>query len=227
MSTVTRFGSAAVGASPAPESTPLPSPEPAASGGRRRRRLVAVGVLVVVALLAGLAAGRLWAAQGRVPVWMLVRDVPSGLAVSADDVRRVEIDRAPDAAVTGDAPPAGLVTTTPLHAGAVLRTPDVGTGPTVPAAGQALVGLAAVPGRVPDGLRSGDHVELVSLPAESAGARSAAAKPQVLAKSVVVQHVVVTTQGTTVTLVVSLHLAPTVAALSSADRLALVGLPAP
>jgi hypothetical protein len=93
----------------------------------------------------------------------------------------------------------------------------------VPGAGEALVGLAAVPGRVPDGLRTGHRVRVVALPAEPLPGQAPGA-PRILLASVVVQRVVVTPQGTTVTLVVPLKVAPTTAALAAANRIALVGL---
>jgi SAF domain-containing protein len=218
-----RFGSAAVGAALPPNPAAGPSEEP-----RRRRRgpLLVTGVILVLAALAGaVAVGRAWEARGRVTVWMTATDLAAGAAVTSSDVRRVQLDAVPAGAIAAGASPVGLVTTVPVHAGAVLRRQDVSSVATVvPGSGKGLVGLAGVPGRVPDGLRAGDRVQLVALPPEQPAAAKTTAKPQVLLASAVVREAVSTTTGTTVTLVVPLRLAPTVAALSAANRVALVGL---
>jgi SAF domain len=217
-----RFGSAAVGAAFPP--SPAVPPE-APRRGRRRGLVVVAAVIVVLAALAGaFAVGRAWEARGRVTVWMTATDLAAGAALTSSDVRRVQLDAVPTGAVAAGTSPAGFVTTVPVHAGAVLRTQDLSSVATVvPGSGKGLVGLAGVPGRVPDGLRAGDRVQLVALPPDQPAAKTTG-KPQVLLPSAVVRAVLSTTTGTTVTLVVPLRLAPTVAALSAADRVALVGL---
>jgi hypothetical protein len=219
-----RFGSAAVGAVLPPRiAEEGPSQEP--RRGRRRRLVVALGAVMILAALAGaVAVGRAWDARGRVTVWMTAGDLAAGAAVTSSDVRRVQLDVAPTGAVAASGSPVGLVTTVPVHAGAVLRTQDLSSVATaVPGPGRGLVGLAGVPGRVPEGLRPGDRVQVVALPPEQSTGK-ATGKPQVLLASAVVRKVLSTTTGTMVTLVVPLRLAPTVAALSAADRVALVGV---
>jgi hypothetical protein len=219
-----RFGSAAVGAPLVTPDIPVP-PSPEDGHRRKLRRRLVVAALALAALFGAYTAGRLVESHGRVAVWMTVRDLAPGTPVTPADVRLVEVDKAPAGALPAGGPPTGVVANTPVHAGAVLRGEDLSAGALpVPGPGQTLVGLAAIPGRVPDGLRGGDRVQVVALPPEPVSGKPPG-KPAVFLADVAVQRVVVTTQGTTVTLVVPAKVAATVAGLSAANRVALVGLP--
>jgi len=96
----------------------------------------------------------------------------------------------------------------------------------VPGPGQALVGIAATAGFAPDGLRPGDAVTVLQLPAEDPSGqrptkRKAAITP--LVGRAVVQRVAGGgTAGTLVTIVVPRAKANQIAELSAQNRVALI-----
>ncbi len=144
-----------------------------------RRRLLA-GLLTAVAVAAGLHTARA-APPAEVPVLVAARDLPAGVVIAADDVRRVGF--APGSVPAGVAQnPAGRTLAAPMRAGEPLT--DVRL--VGPALTDGYPGLVAVPVRLPDPgmaglLRVGDRVDLISADPQGRSAETVAADVPVLA----------------------------------------------
>lgn len=221
-----RFGTASLGVPP-PTLDPVPD-EP----DRRRRRWpwVVGGIVLAVALLAGaFLGGRAVGGRGQVEVWQLRTDLPAGAAVEAGDVVAVRVsDRAGRAALGTDMPPNGRITTSSLRAGQLLPPDLLPGGTPLPGTGQVLLGIATLPGAVPDGLHAGDAVAVVKLPVttSSNGAQPDLDAPgQIILPSVRVHSVTAAGQGTAVSIVVPALATNALTALSAQNRIALVARP--
>ena len=125
---------------------------PAARPLRRRgssRLVLLIVVLVVIGTLLGAWAYR--NATSRAGVVAVVRALPYGAVVQADDLRSVDlpVDTGLTTIAWADVDRVvGLVATTDLRAGQTL-TPDAVGLPSAPAAGEAIVGLSVPAGRAP------------------------------------------------------------------------------
>lgn len=112
--------------------------------------LLAAGAVLVV--LGGLGAyGLATSASRRVAVVALAADVPWGQTITAADLIEAQIATDPalhPLAWTDRGSAVGHLAATDLHAGALLTDRDVMVG-QIPAAGQALVGVAVKPGMLP------------------------------------------------------------------------------
>src|SRR6478752_887203 len=144
-----------------------------------RRRLLA-GLLTAVAVAAGVHAATAEPPPS-VVVLVAAHDLPAGVVVGAQDVRRVGF--APDSVPEGLArDPTGRTLASPLRAGEPLT--DVRL--VGPALTDGYPGLVAVPVRLPDPgmaglLRVGDRVDLISADPQGRAAETVAADVPVLA----------------------------------------------
>lgn len=144
-----------------------------------RRRLLA-GLLTAVAVAAGLHTTRA-APPAEVQVLVAAHDLPAGVVIAVDDVRRVGF--APGSVPEGVArDPAGRTLAAPLRAGEPLT--DVRL--VGPALTDGYPGLVAVPVRLPDPgmaglLRVGDRVDLISADPQGRSAETIADDVPVLA----------------------------------------------
>ena len=144
-----------------------------------RRRLLA-GLLTAVAVAAGVHAATAEPPPS-VVVFVAAHDLPAGVVVGAQDVRRVGF--APDSVPEGLArEPTGRTLAAPLRAGEPLT--DVRL--VGPALTDGYPGLVAVPVRLPDAgmaelLRVGDRIDLVSADPQGRSAETIASGVPVLA----------------------------------------------
>jgi len=144
-----------------------------------RRRLLA-GLLTAVAVAAGLHSARA-TPPARVEVLVAAHDLPAGVVVATDDVRRVGF--APDSVPDGLARrPTGRTLAAPMRAGEPLT--DVRL--VGPALADGYPGLVAAPVRLPDAgmaglLRVGDRIDLIAADPQGRSAETVAADVPVLA----------------------------------------------
>ena len=135
---------------------------------RNRARIAGGAVLLGLSALVGMA---LFADVGnRRPVLAVARPVAAGQSVAAADLKVVRVSADPGvrtvpasdlSRVVGQ--PAGVA----LAPGALLAPAQLGSGPALPP-GSMVVGAVLKPGQFPLGLRAGDAVRLVLLPAAGA-----------------------------------------------------------
>jgi Flp pilus assembly protein CpaB len=145
---------------------------------RRRRPLAAL--LAAVAVATGLQAVTAPAPPGTV-VLVAARDLPAGVVLAADDLRRASY--AAGTAPTGAATtPVGRTLAAPLRRG----EPVTDVRLVGPGLARGHPGLVAVPVRIPDAgmvalLRAGDRIDLVAADPQGSGARVVAEDVPVLA----------------------------------------------
>lgn len=196
---------------------------------RRRPGYLALAVLLIVGL--GAVGGYLYLQAGKkVPVVVVVAEVPVGHVIQRSDVSTVDV--AGDVtAIAGEhlGSVVGQTATVTLLPGMLLQRSMIAAG-TLLAAGQAEVGISAVAGSLPaDGLSPGDTVEVVGLRDRTGSSPSADdQQPQVLAARATVFACVANPSqpgGFLVTLVVDQGIAAQIAAANSAGRVALVVVP--
>ncbi len=208
----------------------LPSARSSLPTKRRSRGYVALGVVLVVGL--GALGGFAYTSAGaKVPVVVVVREVPAGHLVSRDDVSTVDVAGAV-VAVGGDRIDSvlGQTATVDLLPDTLLQRSMLTAGPLL-SADQAQVGVAVSGGQIPaDGLQPGDTVQVLQLPgkdavkapgaADTAGDRAVAlvAKASVFAARADPSSA----SGTLVTLLVPAAAAPDIATASSRGLVALV-----
>ena len=137
--------------------------------GRARARLAVGVLLLVVGMLVSVAV--YWRLDRKVAVVQLVRDVPAGQQVTADDLGQVRI--AVDGRFTGV--PAGDASSligswakTRLTQGSLLTRDALQSAPLV-AAGHAVVALRVPVGELPVGLRERSRLQIVLNSAPVAG----------------------------------------------------------
>jgi SAF domain-containing protein len=145
---------------------------------RNRTRIAGGAVLLCLSALVGMA---LFADVGnRRPVLAVARPVAAGQTVAAADVKVVRVSADPGvrtvpasdlSRVVGQ--PAGVA----LAPGALLAPAQLGSGPALPP-GWMVVGAVLKPGQFPLGLRAGDTVRLVLLPAAGSAAVADSATEQ-------------------------------------------------
>lgn len=205
------------------EKSALPNSDLGPLRPQRRPRMMALGAaLVVVAGLGGVTL-----AQNLSDSYQVVavgRDVPRGEAITAQDLISVEI---PNGSTGLDTIPAsqasslvGKLATSDLHAGTTL-SPDSVASTLGVQSGQALVGVALSPSKVPAStLESGDSVTLVQV----ADAGSASIEnPETWDGTVVAVH---TSSADSSVQIVDVQVAEDsaaqVASLASSDQIALI-----
>ncbi len=148
-------------------------------GRPERRRWPAATLAVLVAAGAAAAFVLLWLSAGeRRAVLVVARPVPAGQQIVADDLTQARVAADPQVQViaAGDADTVvGQTAQTDLVAGELLSRRELG-GDGGLAAGEALVGLALEPGRLPAGnVEAGDLVQVLETgtgdqPGQAAGA---------------------------------------------------------
>jgi hypothetical protein len=152
----------------------------AAPGRRRRPAMLALGLALVTAG-AAVAAATTMAAGDRSPVLTVVRQVDAGTAIEAADlgVARVAADPQLDPVPAADRHKVvGQIAGVDLRPGTLL-SPSQLDAVAIPGPGQALVGVALAPGRLPGrALRRGDPVLAVVAAGESVPGQSDAAAGQ-------------------------------------------------
>ncbi len=202
-----------------PAGVPRPLPTRA-----RRPGLIAGAVLLIVGL--ALTGGLLVSgAAGKTEVLVAAGAVPAGHVLTAGDVRATSVAgdvraiRAADlATVVGQSAAVGLVP------GQLLNR-DMLTTATVPAPGQAMIGLSLAPGQFPaDGLAVGDQVLAVMIPAAGGSSADASLTARALTTAEVfgLRSDPSSSGATLVTLVVPLNMANQVLAQSAVGRIGLV-----
>ena len=165
-----RFGTATVGVPP-PQ---LEAPRAGSCPRRRRWPWIAAAVILVLALLGGAyLLGHTLGGRGQVKVWQLRHDVPTGGAVGPADLVPVKVSKAAArSAVRTDAALPGTVAKRALRAGQLLPNDLLRQGTPLPGNGRVLLGIAASPGAIPDGLAAGDAVTVWSFRSRRRPARS-------------------------------------------------------
>ena len=183
---------------------------------------------VLFVLFAVLAAGWLWQQKSdRLEILAIVRPVPVGAVISAEDLSVVEVAGVEDgvpasesASIIGKAAVVGLVD------GQIL-TPDMVTTDPLPGPGERIVGVELDPTRAPGGLIPGDAVSVLAVP--PSGDPSTPQElddPIVLADHATVASVEqVEGAGPRMTLLVRQEVADRVTAYAAAGRIALVQAP--
>ena len=203
------------------------------SGRRRSWSAVTLSALLVVASGLAVAAWGLHAGQ-KESVVTVRGDLVEGHVIERSDLASASV------AGVGDSIPlaqidtvVGKTTTVDLVAGQILTGAAI-TSSTMPAPGQAMVGLSLDPTRVPVlGLAAGDRVDVIAVPGPQDAGVSVATDggqgdldaPEVLATGAFVfsaQGDAVTGGQLQVTVVVASDAAARIAAYSTQDRLALV-----
>jgi len=115
--------------------------------------MIAVGVVLLVFA----------SADKRVAVLQVVRDLPAGTQLSADDVRSVDVSTDPSLAVIRTSDLAGVVgeyTKVRIVSGGLLATGLLQSQPLV-TAGSAVVAVTVPSGQLPAGIRERSQVEVV------------------------------------------------------------------
>jgi hypothetical protein len=202
------------------------------SVGRRRRPAIWALGLALVAGGGAVAAATTMAAGDRVAVLSVARSVDAGTAITAADLGEARVAEDPElrpipASQREDV--IGQVAGVDLRPGTLLTRSQL-SPVAIPAAGQALVGLALEPGKLPARpLQRGDRVLAVLTPGDASVAQSTAGQPGTVAatrSAVVVSSGTVGPDGTVaVDVVVNEADAAGLAADGAAGRISLVLLP--
>ncbi|MFD8497734.1 SAF domain-containing protein [Amycolatopsis sp. NPDC059657] len=181
-------------------------------GRRRSIPHLALGGLLVVACAAGFVLISVSAGDRR-PVLALVRAVPVGHVVTAQDLRQASVAVDPDVA-TLDASQANTVVgktmATSLAAGSLLTRDSLGA-PVIPVAGQAIASLSLKSGQVPPEVSAGTRVTVVFVPNPAGAAVASPPAPDSSAPSWPATVVSVTSPPNEQVTVVSVQLAEAVA----------------
>lgn len=180
----------AVTARPRRAPGPQAAPAPRLPQVQRQRRLGLAALAVVLVVGFGALAGALVLRSGdRVQVVAVVRPVAGGTQVQRADLGVVDVavEGIPTVPAAQLPQLVGRYAVVPLISGTLL-SPVALTTESRPGPGQAVVGLQLAPGRLPaDGLRSGDVLRLVRVPADGQGPAGAPADPVLVARAVVLQ----------------------------------------
>ena len=155
------------------------APRPSAFRPSSRSRVrIAVGALLAIGAVAVMLL--IFAtADKRVPVLQLVRDVPAGQRLAADDVRTIEVSSDPTLAVVDAADLAvvvGQYAKVRMISGSLLTMPMLQSAPLV-APGSSVVAITIPTGELPTGLRERSQVQLVFPPSATRSADTPAPAP--------------------------------------------------
>jgi hypothetical protein len=137
---------------------------------RRRRSTphIVLGALLVLACAVAFAVTAL-RVDPRTAVLALARSVPAGHTLSAADLTVVRIVPDPALAVVAETQQTSVVGRTlrlPVAANTLLSESMLGPA-AWPPSGQSLVAVSVKPGRAPDGLAAGAHVQVLVVPTQS------------------------------------------------------------
>jgi hypothetical protein len=222
--TPSRFGAATPGTLPPPVPTPGPWELTAAPKRRGRWKRLFVGVVLIAAGVGAWFWGRETAPPpATTAVLETTTAILAGATVAGADLRTVHLTRGEQGVVAADqaASVVGLVARTTLPAGALIQRSLLTSAGAVPTPSTTLVGLALKPGQLPDGVRVGDQVEVVVVPAPP----SSGAPPKPLSAVVApVWSVKSESAVTTVTVAVPRSVAPVLAAAASVGDIAIIDL---
>lgn len=184
-------------------------------------------VLLAVALIIGLAAvgAFLYTQAGaKVPVVMVVNEVPAGHTISRADLTTVPVAGGVTAIAGANLDSVvGKTASVRLLPNMLLQRSMITDSSALPA-GRSLVGVAVKPGQIPaDGLAAGDTVDVVLLPPKDVAASGGTAIVLAARVTVYSSRADPSSQGgTLVSLIVPAADGTNVAAASSAGRVALV-----
>lgn len=198
--TTRRKRSATAGVAAAPPTPRLPQVQ-----RQRRLGLAALATLLIVGF--GALAGALVLQSGdRVSVLSVARPVPAGAQVTQADlgITDVAVDGIPTVPAEQLNRLVGQFAAVPLIAGTLLSPVSLSED-SLPAPGEAVVGLQLAPGRLPaDGMRSGDIVRVVRVPAANSASSAQAKASAVLVERARVVRVAVdaVNGGTSLTVLV-------------------------
>jgi Flp pilus assembly protein CpaB len=203
-----------------PAARPLPT-------RARRPGLIAAAVLLIVgfALTGGLLVSN---AAGKTEVLVAAGPVPAGHVVTAGDLRAVSVAGGVRAIPAADLSTVVGRTAAVALVGGQLLNRDMLTEAAVPGAGQAMVGLALGPGRLPaDGLAPGDRVQAIAVPnAAAAGASLDAPRVLAIGEVFAVRADAASGGDTLITLLVPTDAAGRLAAHGASDQVSLIKVPA-
>ena len=229
--TATRVAANGSGSGPHPADLPAPASRLPAPPASRHRPAVWLAGIALIAAGGGIAAAVVTAAGQRVAVVAVVRDVPVGTVITADDLGQARVAADPALHPVPASASQGLVgqyAAVDLRAGTLLTASEVTSTPT-PGAGQSLVGVSLHPGQLPARpLAPGDRVALVVTPGTgaSAGTDTTAAVGSSDRVAVVSETGTVAQDGSVVVdLLLPADQAASVAVDASAGHLSLVLLP--
>ncbi|PZS30746.1 MAG: hypothetical protein DLM61_09960 [Pseudonocardiales bacterium] len=184
---------------------------------------------LAVVLIVGLAAvGSYFYSQAgkKIPVVVVTTDVPAGHKIQRSDLSTVQVAGRVTAigganltSVVGESAVVELLPNTLLQRAMVTLAPALDSS-------AAQVGVAVTPGQIPaNGLKPGDTVEILQLPAKNTASSAAPTAPIVLAQSATVYSSAsnpAQSGGTLLTLVVPKSAAAAVAAASNSGLIALI-----
>lgn len=195
---------------------------------RRNRSRVAVGAFVMVAC--ALVAAVLFSSAGdRHPVLSVARHVNAGEVIKSEDLTQVliSVDGSVETVpASARASLVGQVATVDLLPGSLLARGQVDQR-SPGTADKAIVGAALKEGQFPIGLRQGDRVLVIVVPADNPDPNARTTQPPPAVSAVVVAVIPSSTQGgVTVSLAVQPSDAAAVATASSHGRLSVAVAPA-
>lgn len=206
---------------PAVARTPLPT--------RQRRPGWVASAIALILAFAALGAVLYQRAGAKTPVVVVVAEVPAGHVVTRQDLSTVAVAGAVTA-VAAEHLDAVVGQTARVHLlpNMLLQRSMISADPAL-AATQAAVGVVTASGQIPSGgLRPGDTVDVVALPAPgAAGAGSGTPAAQVIAANARVDDFredPARTGGNLVTVIVPREKAVAVATASGAGRIALIAV---
>lgn len=200
---------------------------PLPTRGRRPGLIAAAVALVVGFALTG--AMLVSDAGGKTDVLVAAGPMAAGQVLGADDVRSASVAGDVRAIADGDLPTVlGRTAAVDLVEGQLLNR-DMLTAATVPPAGQALVGLALAPGRLPgEVLATGDRVQALAVPSAGAAVEDVE-DPRVVATGEVfaIQVDPAAAGSSLVTVLVPAESAGALAAYAATGQVSLVKVAAP
>jgi hypothetical protein len=191
---------------------------------RQRRPGYALLAVVLIAGLAAVGAYLYTQAGAKVPVVMVVNDVPAGHPISRSDLTTVPVAGGVTAIAGANLESVvGKTAAVRLLPDMLLQRSMVTDSSALPA-GRSLVGVVVRPGQIPaDGLAAGDRVDVVLLPPKDGPVQGGAATVLVARALVFSSRPDPSSQGgTLLSLIVPDSAGTGVAAASSAGRVALV-----
>jgi len=150
---------------------------------RQRRPFMAILAVLLIVGTAAVFASVYMSSSKRTPVLTIKRDVIAGQIIQHADLGIAEVAGSGVTAIEVSAAPSviGKTAAVDLRAGTLLNT-AMFSGETIPAKGEAVVGVALKAGFLPSSLPEGATVQIVLVPLPSAAQEQALAENVVLVK---------------------------------------------